>query len=178
MVFFAIFILGILWAGYSYRGVQELLAPKAYVPQAGPNVAQADKTRLDNMVNLVKLSSEIRGSSDQMAQYMMDGLGKYPFGDPLLGAPPEEEEEDDGFKPPLIQPEIVIDYPPEGLTVRAIMIMGKERVAVMDIPGVGSGMMVKAGDTFMQRKGRIVRIAPDKVVIHWGGKNWDIGPNF
>jgi Tfp pilus assembly protein PilP len=58
------------------------------------------------------------------------------------------------------------------------MIVGKEQVAVMDIPGVGNGLLVKAGDTFMQRKGRIVRIAPDKVVVRWGNRNWDIAPSF
>ena len=56
--------------------------------------------------------------------------------------------------------------------------MGNQNVAVMDIPGVGSGMVVKVGDTFMQKKGRIVKIASDKVVLRWGGKNWDIAPGF
>jgi hypothetical protein len=58
------------------------------------------------------------------------------------------------------------------------MVMGKQSVAVMDIPGVGNGIIFKAGDTFMERKGRIVRITPDKVILSWGGKNWDVAPGF
>ena len=58
------------------------------------------------------------------------------------------------------------------------MILGKDKTAVMDIAGVGSGLIVRQGDTFMGRKGRIVRIAADKVVVRWADKNWDVAPGF
>ena len=58
------------------------------------------------------------------------------------------------------------------------MILGKERKAIMDIAGLGAGMVVREGDTFMGKKGRIVRILADKVVVHWADRNWDIAPGF
>ena len=76
-----------------------------------------------------------------------------------------------------MQPGALIEPPPE-IVVRAIMMLGKQRTAVMDIAGLGSGLIVRQGDTFMGKKGRIVRIAADKVVVRWAGKNWDIAPGF
>jgi hypothetical protein len=58
------------------------------------------------------------------------------------------------------------------------MLMGKQSVAVMDIPGVGDGMIFKAGDTFMEKRGRVVRITSDKVILSWGGRTWDVPLGF
>ena len=69
-----------------------------------------------------------------------------------------------GEGPVLPQVDVVVEPPPD-IVVRAIMILGKERKAVMDIAGLGSGMIVRQGDTFMGKKGRIVKIAADKVVV-------------
>jgi hypothetical protein len=172
-VFFLIFALGTAWAAYNFVNAQVLLEEPMFneFDSPPPNTAQVDKQRLDEMLRQVDVTSKMRASSSSIAQNM-ESLSKYPFGDPLV-RPPEIDE------PPiiLVEPEVIIEYPPE-ITLKAIMIMGKQHVAVMDISGVGSGMIVKVGDTFMQKKGRIVRIAPDKVVVRWGGKNWDIAPSF
>ena len=176
LLFFLIFILGTAWAGYNYHKAQILLEPKVIIASTPAVAVEADQKRLDDMISQVKTTTEMRSSSPYLARSMGDVLSKYPFGDPMMVVKPEGE-----LKPGDIVvtvPEIIIDYPPEGIMLRAIMIMGNQRVAVMDIPGVGSGLVVKAGDTFMQKKGRIVRIAPDKVVVRWGSKNWDIAPGF
>jgi hypothetical protein len=176
-VFFALFLLGTAWAGFNFWKAGELLERPEFNEYEfpPPNTAQVDKQRLDEMLRQVEVSSSIRKSSSAMAENMAN-LSMYPFGDPLLALRPVEptiEEPQIVF----VEPEVIVEYPPE-ITLKAIMIMGKQQVAVMDISGVGSGMIVKAGDTFMQKKGRIVRIAPDKVVVRWGGKNWDIAPSF
>jgi hypothetical protein len=173
-LFFAIFFLGTGWAVWNFIKAQPLLERPYFDDSLSPppNTAQVDKQRLDEMLRQVDVTSKIRASSLSMAQNMAS-LSVYPFGDPLLAVRPPEEEPDIVF----VEPEVIIEYPPE-IVLKAIMIMGKQQVAVMDISGVGSGMIVKAGDTFMQKKGRIVRIAPDKVVVRWGGKNWDIAPSF
>ncbi|MDR1621072.1 MAG: hypothetical protein LBS00_01715 [Synergistaceae bacterium] len=174
-VFFAIFLLGTAWAGYNFMNAQVLLEPPYFddISSPPPNTAQMDKQRLDKMLQDVERTSSTRKSSTSMVSRMAD-ISMYPFGDPLLAVRPPEAEE----KPLVfVEPEVIIEYPPE-IVLKAIMIVGKQQVAVMDISGVGSGMIVKAGDTFMQKKGRIVRIAPDKVVVRWGGKNWDIAPSF
>ena len=175
-VFFLIFIGGIAWAGYNYFEALDLLEEKDYPPRSSSAAAlKQDETRLANLVNQVKTTTEARSSSPQMALAMQE-VGKYPFADPSTQQVLPASRPGDLIVVDI--PEVIIDYPPEGVTLRAIMIMGKQHVAVMDIPGVGSGMVVKVGDTFMQKKGRIVRILPDKVVLRWGGKNWDIAPGF
>ena len=175
LAFFVVFLLGTAWAGWSYLQGLELLELEEISARPGPNQSQADKRRLDEMIQNVEVTSKIRASSPDSVRIMENSLAKYPFREPRLEAevPPVEEG---GITVEL--PVVVIDYPPEGITLRGIMIMGNRNVAVMDIPGVGSGMIVKAGDTFMQKKGRVVRVAPDKVVVNWGGKNWDIAPSF
>jgi Tfp pilus assembly protein PilP len=174
MVFLLIFLGGTGWAVYNYHKAQVLLEEKGYYPSTPPTAAAADKRRLEDMVGQVRVSSESRAQSLTIVQ-SMGILKKYVFADPSTASLSASGGE------PAVRaevPQVVIDYPPDGITLRAIMTMGKQQVAVMDIPGVGSGMIVRPGSTFMQRKGRIVRIAPDKVVISWGGRNWDIAPGF
>ena len=173
-LFFLIFIGGTAWAGWSYIKAQKLLEPKEYYPTSDSTAElETDKRRLDTMIDQVKTVSESRNTSSVMADNMQN-LSKYIFADPtaVIVEPPP-----DPTRPDPIIPEIVIDPPPE-IVLRGIMLVGKQQVAVMDISGVGSGMIVKVGDTFMQKKGRIVRISADKVVVRWGGRNWDIAPSF
>jgi hypothetical protein len=177
MLFFVVFVLGTAWAVYNYIHAQELLEEKEYSP-SDPSVSSTvdtDRKRLASMVNQVGVTSEIRRNSPEIARTMLS-LNKYPFGDPLMvDKPPEPDEKPFEFPLQPSIPEIIIDYPPE-VILRAIMTLGTRHVALMDIPGVGNGMVVKVGDTFMQKKGRIVRIAPDKVTMSWGGKTWDMRP--
>ena len=172
LLFFAIFIGGTAWAAYNYHNAQILLEERVFTPQVLPAELDADKKRLNNMVTLVKVTSEMRANSLILAQSMED-MGKYAFADPSTPDPSRKDTV-------VVMPDMelpVID-PPPAITVRAIMTMGKQQVAVMDIEGVGSGMVVKAGDTFMQKKGRVVRIASNKVVVRWSGKTFDVGPVF
>ena len=175
ILFFLIFLSGTAWSIWSYTQALELieLEPRRATP--GVNQAQADRARLDVMIQQVETTSQMRSISPVSVRIMEEALAKHPFREPTLDyavAPP----------PPngviVIEPPVVfVDYPPQ-ITLRGIMIMGNQHVAVMDISGVGSGMLVRAGDTFMQRRGRIVRIVPDRVVVNWGGRNWDIVPSF
>ncbi|MDR1379775.1 MAG: hypothetical protein LBJ36_12100 [Synergistaceae bacterium] len=170
VVFFALFVIGTGMAVVYYQEQEELTSPYVEPPMPIDGSA-SDKQRLDEMLRQIRAASNKRNNSSFMAKRMED-RSNYPFGDPLPTPPPNDE--------PLmvVIPDVIIDYPPEGIILRAIMITGNQQVALMDIPGVGNGLLVKVGDTFMQRKGRIVRIAPDKVVVRWGGKNWDIAPSF
>ncbi|GHS86674.1 hypothetical protein AGMMS49957_05230 [Synergistales bacterium] len=177
VAFLLIFLGGTGWAVYNYLEAQELLRGKQYFPSSASRVADADyKKRLDTMVEQVKVASDLRASSVSVAQSISD-MEKYVFADPTLMSPPVRV--DDNIINREALPEIVVELPPP-ITVRAIMMSGKQQVAVMDIPGMSSGIIVKPGDTFavMQKKGRIVRIATDKVVLNWAGRNWDIGPEF
>jgi Tfp pilus assembly protein PilP len=181
IVFFAIFLAGTGFAGYKFMEGKRMLdeLDEGVYSSGTPSPAPADKARLDAIIEQVKVTSQLRESSPSRVKAIENSFGKYPFGDPKFDLAVETVSKDVPLPDFAIEvPQIIIDYPPEGITLRAIMIMGKQQVAVMDIPGVGSGMIVKAGDTFMQKKGRVVRVAPDKVVVNWGGKNWDIAPSF
>ncbi|GHS97526.1 hypothetical protein AGMMS50276_17730 [Synergistales bacterium] len=176
VAFLLIFLGGTVWAVYSYLEAQELLSYKDYFPSSTANLVAADKKRLDAMVEQVKVASESRVSSKSVAQSIGD-MERYAFSDPTTA--PVSVAVDGGAVDRSILPEIVIELPPP-IIVRAIMMSGKQQFAVMDIPGMSSGIIVKPGYTFsvMRQKGRIVRIAADKVVLNWAGRNWDIGPEF
>ena len=154
--------------------MQMELEEKIFTPSGAPAALETDRKRLEDMVAQVKATTEIRSNSSIMVQSMMDSE-RYTFVDPTIFPPLVDARQ--GKQDSIVVVPEVIEMPPE-IVLRAIMVMGKQQVAVMDIVGVGSGMVVRAGDTFMQKKGRIVRIAPDKVVMRWGGKNFDIRPNF
>ncbi|GEM_PF-1852604 len=171
LLFFLLFLLGTLGAGYRYYEMQLLGQEKTFVPSTTPQNVESDKSRLDAMIEQVRSASALRSSSFVWARSMKD-LGKNIFDDPTrwVEAPGTE-----GTVLPQI--DVVVEPPPD-IVIRAIMILGKERKAVMDIAGLGSGMIVRQGDTFMGKKGRIVRILADKVVVRWAGRNWDIAPGF
>ena len=168
LLFFLLFLLGTLGAGYRYYEMQLLGQEKTFVPSTTPQSVDADKKRLDAMLEQVRAASALRSNSVVWAQSMRD-LGKRVFDDPTKWVEIPGGD--------VAQVEIAVEPPPD-IVIRAIMILGKERKAVMDIAGVGSGMIVRQGDTFMGKKGRIVRILSDKVVVHWAGRNWDIAPGF
>ena len=175
LLFFLIFLAGSGYAAYSYYQMQELRKEKTYTASAAPTTVAADKQRLDKMVGEVRAASSLRSNSAVWADTMR-GMGKYVFSDPVRIVTPPPTEPGGGGSIPR-PPEIVIE-PPPGLVVKAIMLMGNSRVAVMDIDGVGRGVIVRQGDSFLNRKGRIVRITADRVVVRWNGKNWNIAPGF
>jgi hypothetical protein len=124
------------------------------------------------MVEEVRKTSEARANSAVAVRSMRE-IEKYAFAEPLPTTfPANDRRVVEDFRDELME------GPPEGIVLRAVMIMGRQQVAVMDIPGAGNGMIFKVGDTFMERKGRIVRITPDKVVLSWGGKDWDVAHGF
>ncbi|MCL2009911.1 MAG: hypothetical protein FWG71_05120, partial [Synergistaceae bacterium] len=145
--------MGTAWAVWSYLQGIELMELEQARAVSQTNPAQADESRLNTMISQVKVTSELRSVSPRTVEMMQESLAKYPFREPLfeVALPPAEDIPSiTAVEPP---PVVYIDYPPEGLTLKAIMIVGRQHVAVMDIPGVGEGMIVRAGDTFMQRKG-------------------------
>ena len=168
LLFFLLFLLGTLGAGYRYYEMQLLGQEKTFVPSVTPQSVDADKKRLDAMMEQVRAASALRSNSVVWVQSMRN-LGKHIFDDPTKWVEIPGGE--------VAQVEIAVEPPPD-IVVRAIMILGKERKAIMDIAGLGAGMVVREGDTFMGKKGRIVRILADKVVVHWADRNWDIAPGF
>jgi hypothetical protein len=172
LLFLLLFLGGIAFAVFNYQKSLALQEEKSFFPSRPPVEAAADKKRLTDVVEEVRKTSEARANS-AVAVRSMQEMEKYVFAEPLPGASSVSEStgmENFGSSEP--------ESPPEGIVLRAVMLMGKQSVAVLDIPGVGDGIIFKVGDTFMERKGRIVRITPDKVILSWGGKNWDVVPGI
>lgn len=53
------------------------------------------------------------------------------------------------------------------ITLKAIMALGRDRVAVADIPGVGSGLILRAGDSFLGGRGKILRVTDGGLILRW-----------
>jgi hypothetical protein len=174
LLFFLIFLSGTAWAVWSYwQGMELVELGMAHAIPAG-DPAQADHTRLTAMIQQVETTSHMRMGSMERVRIIEEHFALYPFREPtqevfVVSLPDEVIP---------IEVPIVLPDPPPNMTLRGIMIMGNQQVAVMDISGVGDSMIIRAGDTFMQRRGRVVRIAPDRVVVNWEGRNWDIAPSF
>ena len=177
-LFFTLFVLGSAWAVWSYIQMQELRQEQVFTANVTTSTVDADRKRLNQMVSDVKEASDRRSTSSVMAENMKT-MGKYVFDPPrdvdVVVEPPTPSEPEVVVQPP--QPEIIYE-PPPGIIVKAIMVAGKTKIAVMDITGVGNGMMVRQGDTFLNRQGRIVSITDDKVVVRWKGKTWNVAPGF
>lgn len=164
--------------------MQELRQEQEFTPNVSTASVDTDRKRLRQMVNDVKDASTRRSSSSVTADNMRM-MGKYVFEPPRDIVTEEDRkraaEREQPSEPEVVvqppQPEIIYE-PPPGIIVKAIMVAGKTKIAVMDITGVGNGMMVRQGDTFLNRQGRIVSITDDKVVVRWKGKTWNVAPGF
>ena len=177
LLLFLVFIGGTAWAVYSYLELQQLRQEKTFTASVTPTSVNEDRKRLEDMIAEVRDASARRSGSAMTAQTMKD-MGKYVFDDPSLrmaALPPELALPGGGAVAPQV--EEVVEPPPE-ITLRAIMLIGKTKTALIDIAGVGTGLLVKQGDTFLNREGRIVRIMNDKVVVRWKKKTWNITPGF
>jgi hypothetical protein len=75
-------------------------------------------------------------------------------------------------------PTYVREKIPPIMFVRAIMVAGKQSMAIMDIEGVGTGIIVRSGYSFSNGEGKVVRIGPDKVTVNWSGKHLDLAPGL
>ena len=176
-LFLLIFLGGIAWAVYSYLQLQILREEKYFEASVSPTSVDADKKRLDGMISEVREASGRRSNSFMASQTMRD-MGKYVFDDPTL-RPMTQDLPSLAGQVPVLVPETEIPVePPPAITLRAIMNMGKDRVALLDISGVGTGLIVRQGGSFQNGKGRIVRITDDRVTVRWKGKTWNITPGF
>ena len=93
----------------------------------------------------------------------------------IFGAPDAAQKNDPS---PALNPPLPAQAPVPlpGFSVRAIMLLGKDGAAVVDIPGEEAGRVVRPGDSFlcMGKKGRVTRIAEKGLTLQWDGRKWDV----
>ncbi len=171
---------GTAWSGYLFKQFLDL--SKEETINIPPLASQAgkDSQRLDTLIANFKEAVDTRENSLTLASAVADA-SRQPFVATAKAAPAAEKvpegtvavANDDRTIPTFVQEKI-----PPIMFVRAIMVAGKQTMAIMDIEGVGNGIIVRSGYGFNNGEGKIVRIAPDKVTIRWSGKNLDIAPGL
>ncbi len=167
-----LFILSIVWSMYLYRQIATL---SAVTPVEAPEV-KLKAEEGDNYANTVEELERIimvRSKKGELA-HVASTLERYPFEEPVLTSYqssysnfPSEDE-----KSYPLQAEL---YLPPYMEVRAIMILDKRPMALMNIEGEGDGLIVSPGYRFGDGRGRVVSITQTKVVVLWAGTKMELG---
>lgn len=151
-------ILSCLFFGY------KILSMDVYreIPALPRSDFAEEKAKAEAVVNLYTAIMEQRRDSHRIARDII-----------RIGRNPMEKQESArdiplGSAEPSAQD--LAELPPV-MVIRAVIIMGANSGAVVDIDGVGYGIVVKKGTTFSGGKGKIVAIRPREVVFRWNGKN-------
>ncbi len=169
---------GTIWSGFLFHQMLEMMHPReARIPPAASKVS-GEAERLAGEVEEFRRAVLAREGSNQLA-VMASRIERQPF---APGALPVEEIEE----PEVPEPGTVKAKAEEGLfaaseevlppfmAVQAVMVMGSRRMAVMDIEGESPGKIVRAGTSFGEGKGKILRVGPDVVVVSWADKRIEI----
>ncbi len=170
---------GTVWSGYLFKQFLDLSKEDSISIPPLASQAGKDAERLDTLIANFKEAVDTRENSLTLASAVADA-SRRPFVATMKAAPLEERTPEgavvvagDQSIPTFVQEKI-----PPIMFVRAIMVAGKESMAIMDIEGVGNGIIVRNGYGFNNGEGKVVRIAPEKVTIRWSGKNLDIAPGL
>lgn len=171
---FLIFFGGTIFFGWSFRRVVELSVEEPIFVPPPPRQSQEDAKRLDGIIEGYRATVEARQGSKTVAAVITTESRR-----PFVVSPREAPalSAASGRDGAYVEP-LVTEVLPPIMFVRAIMVVGREAVAVMDINGVGNGIIVKSGYSFLNKQGRVLRISPEKVTVRWAGKNIDITPGF
>ncbi len=104
--------------------------------------------------------------------------GKYPVAQPAMLIPPVttvSEGEGDGIEEPIPEdiPQEFEPDPPQ-VTVTAIMISGQDKIAMVDVLGEETGMVVRQGTKFSGGEARITKIDEKGVTFTWMEKSYTV----
>ncbi len=170
---FAGLIGGALFFGWSFKRVTDLSRVEPLSVPPLPRQSQEDARRLDELLESYRSSMEARRGSRGVVVALTD-RDRRPFAASARRTAPGTASVVASLPTETFETEAL----PPVMFVRAIMVAGKDAIAIMDIAGLGNGIIVKTGFSFSEGKGRIVKIAPEKVTVRWGGRNMDITPGF
>lgn len=174
VLLFLIFFAGTVFFGWNFKRVVDLSVEESVFVQPPPRQSLEDSKRLDGIIESYRGTVEARQGSKGVVASVTE-KNRRPFA--VSRRTPRGAGSGTVGDIPLIEPLVTESLPPI-MFVRAIMVVGKESIAIMDINGVGNGIIVKTGYSFLDKQGRILRITPEKVTVRWAGKNIDITPGF
>jgi len=150
-----------VWSGYVFKQLTELTKPQ--IPpevKPSPKVAQETK-RLSQVVEKFQSTVQARGGSTELS-VLASTISRKPFVPPPL---PEVEK--------VGVASLVSEVAPPLVTVKAVIINEPNSVALLDVEGLGDGLIVKKGSPFGDGQGRVVAISGEKVVFTWAGQVYE-----
>lgn len=161
-VFIVLLLLaGTIWSGFLLKQMVELVRETTRPEVPRSRQVDTEMERLDGVVESFRSAVMARGGSAQLS-VLAATISRKPF-----VPPPPPQAEPDAAREEAVE----LVEPPPFVQVRAILVKGRDAVAVLDIEGEGSGIVMKKGGTFGNGKGRVVRITAEKVVFTWAGQS-------
>ena len=168
------------WSGYMFRQYIELNEEAPITIPPIESQSGKDAQRLDRVINDFRAAVDTRTRSLTLASAVIEA-SRQPFIPTMkvtvASQTPGEGSVTVGGEDQVI-PTYVREKIPPIMFVRAIMVAGRQSMAIMDIEGVGTGIIVRSGYSFSNGEGKVVRIGPDKVTVNWSGKHLDLAPGL
>ncbi len=168
------------WSGYQFKQFVDLSQEEPITLPPVQAQSEKDSGRLETLIGDFRGAVDTRTRSLTLAGAVIEA-SRQPFVATQKAPEPEELLAAGGqvtVEGGEAVPTFVRDKIPPIMFVRAIMVAGNQSMAVMDIEGVGNGIIVKSGYRFANGAGRVVRIRPDKVTVNWSGKTVDVAPGL
>ncbi|NLA91274.1 MAG: hypothetical protein GX843_06535 [Synergistaceae bacterium] len=175
---------GAAWSGWHFRQYIQLNQEEKITIPPVESQSEKDSVRLEKLIGEFRAAVDTRTRSLTLAGAVIEA-SRQPFVPTMQAAvaglgtsAPGAEGEAAAGGVEVSVPVYVREVIPPIMFVRAIMVAGGQSMAIMDIDGVGTGIIVRNGYSFAGGEGKIVRIGPDKVTVRWAGKNMDLTPGL
>ncbi|MDR1020588.1 MAG: hypothetical protein LBL73_07515 [Synergistaceae bacterium] len=151
---------------YFFKQTMDAVSRSEDTPDAPPPVASAEVEKESEEVD--KLGSDLSGmtmstSLAMQTANMAEQIGILPVASSATLSPPPP--------PPQPLPPDEIFFPPE-VSVKAVMITDTDSVAIVDIAGEESGLLVRRGSKFSDGTARITKIDSKGVTYTWMKKSY------
>jgi hypothetical protein len=152
---------------YIFRLTMEAVESSSNIPDPGPSVPNAevvqeskDVEQLGNDLTGMTMSTNLVMQTANMAEQ----IGRLPVASATTLTPP----------PPIIPDEPVVEPDPPAVTVKAVMITDGDSVAIIDIAGEETGLLVRRGSKFANGAARITKIDSRGVTFTWMRKSYPV----
>lgn len=181
LVTIMLLLAGTAWSGSLFNQYVDRAVETPIVAPPMQDQASKDQVRLDGLVQRFSDAQRVRMRGAMVANAIVNG-NREPFvrtySETMLEAKALSAT---GGEEAVPQPAIPVYIPekiPPIMFVRAVMVVEKTAMAIMDIEGVGTGIIVRKGYSFNGGEGRVLHIGPDKVTVQWSGKRMEIAPGL
>lgn len=184
LVAILLLLAGAVWSGWNFKQYIDLNQEEQITVPPVEAQSAKDSARLEKVIDEFRVAVDTRTRSLTLAGAVIEA-SRRPFvptmqasaiPEPGEGAAAGVDAPSGGVEAAI--PVFVREVIPPIMFVRAIMVAGNQSMAIMDIEGVGTGIIVKNGYSFGNGEGKVVRIGADKVTVRWSGKNLDIAPGL